>query len=169
MSSVHHCPHIAIIESPGSDDVKIGRAEGKALGEALRLAEIEHNYYSAANIAGFDDCLAKIAHDSRTTIKNGVPLFRMLFLHLSMHGNERGVGLTDGEFISWSELGDKLLQVASNSRMSRLHSNRLYVFMLWPSRRKYGRWQTAIAVLRHRWSEKKRRLVRFIGSVFRLL
>jgi hypothetical protein len=114
-SSVSHCPHIAIIESPGREDVKIGRAEGRALDEALRLAGIERNYYTAANLVEFDDCLARIEGDSHATLVNGTPLFRMLFLHLSMHGNAHGVALTNDQFVSWSDLGDKLLRLASKS------------------------------------------------------
>lgn len=94
---------VYVIESPSADDLLDGRTEGDALVRSLDLAQIPRWY-------------------SLVTDKN--TLFRALgnrliaawnchkvppILHLSMHGNTDGVGLTCGDFLNWGELRQLLL------------------------------------------------------------
>ncbi len=111
-NSVRHCPHIAIIESPGMSDFRAGRVEGKSLSGMLTLAGVEHRYFLVNDTVSLDRCIDQVAVESQTTMDNNVPLFRMLYIHLSMHGNEEGVQLTDGQFIPWRGLAERLLRLA---------------------------------------------------------
>ena len=89
---------VHIIESPSSMDLLDGRTEGHSLCESLMLAGIPASY-----------CLAT---DKRSLIESvGNRLLSAWrkhevspILHLSMHGSEQGIGLTNGEVISWDQL-----------------------------------------------------------------
>lgn len=93
---------VYVIESPSALDLLDGRTEGRLLCEALQLAGIPHWYSLAASRATFVEAL-----DAR--LKQAWDQFRVPpILHLSVHGNERGVALTDGAFIPWYELRQML-------------------------------------------------------------
>jgi len=94
---------VAAIESPASHDLLDGRSEGRALCEALELANIPHSYSLATDrealrIALGDRLRAAARHHGKVPI-----------IHLSMHGNAEGVGLTSGDFFTWDELRIELL------------------------------------------------------------
>lgn len=93
---------VHIIESPSADDLLDGRTEGRVLGEALRLAEIPHSYNLPTTVQAFrkalhDRLLDAWKHHQQPPI-----------VHLSMHGNNDGVALTDGTFLSWTDLRHSL-------------------------------------------------------------
>ncbi len=94
---------VHIIESPSSGDLLDGRTEGRALNEVLELAQIPR-WYSLVT----DRKTLEVALGPRL-----IEAWRYWqtppVLHLSMHGNQEGVGLTSGEFVSWHDLRQVLL------------------------------------------------------------
>lgn len=96
---------VNIIESPSSQDLLDGRTEGRMLLESLKLAEIPAAYSLATDSATLQQAIdVRLREAARLTQK--VPI-----LHFSMHGNEDGVQLTSGEFVTWAQLYDQLLPV----------------------------------------------------------
>ena len=93
---------VHIIESPSANDLLDGRTEGRALSEILSLAKIPHFYSLATSWETFNTAL-----DTRL-IKAYDHFQQPPILHLSMHGDQEGVGLTDNTFISWAELQELL-------------------------------------------------------------
>jgi len=79
--------------------------EGGALHAALRQARIPCRYYLATNKGMFESALDYIAKQ-RHHAPQGI------VLHISCHGNEDGIGLTDGGFFAWDELHPVLLNFA---------------------------------------------------------
>lgn len=94
---------VHIIESPSATDLLDGRTEGRALGEALTLASIPFWY--------------NLAIDRSTLVQAVGPrlleawkaLGKLPILHLSMHGNQNGIALSNGDFLTWHELRQMLL------------------------------------------------------------
>lgn len=89
---------VYVIESPSATDLLDGRTEGRALSEALRLSEIPHWYSLASTEEAFSEALS-----SRLRQAMGHAGLAPI-IHLSMHGNQNGVALTDGTFMSWHSL-----------------------------------------------------------------
>ena len=89
---------VAVIESPSSRDLLDGRTEGRALCEALRLADIPHSYSLATDRGTLSESLGNRLRAAAKQYGT-VPI-----IHFSMHGNTDGVQLTNGEFITWYEL-----------------------------------------------------------------
>ena len=98
-------PCVNIVESPSSEDLIMERQEGVALQEALRLAQVPCRHYLATNKETFRLALDFIAKERH---HNPQPIV----LHISCHGNDAGIGLTNGEFFSWDELHCVLLDFA---------------------------------------------------------
>jgi hypothetical protein len=96
---------VHIVESPSADDLLSDQVEGRALCGALHLARIPHVYNLASNRDTFRAALAM-----RLVQALNMPSLQGLrpILHLSMHGNDSGVELTSGEFISWDDLHSDL-------------------------------------------------------------
>jgi hypothetical protein len=94
---------VYVIESPSPADLLDGRTEGRVLSEALALAGIAHTYSVAADALTFDIALGQRLVDAWKQHQQP-PI-----LHLSMHGNAEGVGLTNGDFLTWDQLRAKLL------------------------------------------------------------
>lgn len=90
---------IYIIESPSSTDILDNRKEGYALSEILKLADIQNQYYNVVDRKNLFECLNRIHNDAKT-INGGLG---HVIMHISMHGNSDGLGLTNEEFISWKE------------------------------------------------------------------
>jgi hypothetical protein len=89
---------VHIIESPSADDLLNGRAEGRALNEILNLANIPHCYNLATTKQTFHTALETRLNEA----SNNFQVYPIL--HLSMHGNEKGIGLTDNTFLPWTDL-----------------------------------------------------------------
>lgn len=94
---------VYIIESPSSRDLLDGRTEGRALSEALGLAEIPHYYSLASSKAMLLESLGSRLNQAWQSMAC------MPILHLSMHGNSEGISLTDGDQLSWHDLRQALL------------------------------------------------------------
>jgi hypothetical protein len=94
---------VHIIESPSPSDLLDGRTEGRALSEAMRLADIPHWYSLAVDRASLREALGPRLGLAYETLQ------KLPIVHLSMHGNADGIALTNGEFLSWHDLRTELL------------------------------------------------------------
>jgi hypothetical protein len=94
---------VYVVESPSADDLYDGRTEGRVLTEAFQLAGIKNRYIVAA---GRDQFQRALGHDFATAVRQvgAVPI-----LHLSAHGCDEGIGLTDGDLVTWDQLRDLLM------------------------------------------------------------
>jgi hypothetical protein len=93
--------YIHIIESPSSEDIMDERREGELLTKGLKLLGIPHKYYLVIDQKTFLKALTeKIEHDNKEL---GIPI-----LHLSSHGDNLGIKLSDQSFIRWHELAPHL-------------------------------------------------------------
>jgi len=98
---------VHIVESPSADDLLDGRTEGRVLREALRLAGISQWYSLATNRQTFFKALEE------SLVKAWGYHKQPPILHLSMHGDNEGIGLTDRTFLSWEELRHILTPVTN--------------------------------------------------------
>jgi hypothetical protein len=94
---------VYIIESPSAEDLLEGRAEGRALSEVLALAGIPYSYNLVTNLETWNIALGSRLQDADNCYPGRVPI-----LHLSLHGNERGVALTDDTVFLWNQLKKEL-------------------------------------------------------------
>ena len=99
---------VYVIESPSDADLLDGRTEGRSLCEALRLAEIPRWYSLVTTSKTFEESIG--GRLSEALSQRRLPPI----IHLSMHGNNDGIGLTNGDFISWEDLR-KLLAPLTNA------------------------------------------------------
>lgn len=113
---------VYIVESPQNSDLRVGRAEGKALCQALTLAEIPHRYSLVTDLKTLRQALGPKLVEAWTTL-NKFPI-----LHLSMHGNQEGISLTnESDFLSWNSLRQELLPL--NRVMSQVPNGGLLICM----------------------------------------
>lgn len=97
---------VYVIESTAPHDLLDGRTEGRVLIEALLMAGIPHWYSLASDRATLLESLGNRLLEACRHHNNKLPI-----LHLSMHGSQQGVALTNGEFISWHDLRGILLSL----------------------------------------------------------
>jgi hypothetical protein len=95
---------VHIIESPSANDLLDGRTEGRSLSEILNLAGTPYCYNLVTNLETFDIALNKRLLDA---FKKGKCQLAPI-LHLSMHGDENGIALTDDTVLSWDNLRELL-------------------------------------------------------------
>lgn len=67
------------------------------MGEMLRLSGIDYQYYDIQDAASFSNSFDLLID----RVLNSPKELGAINLHISMHGNQDGVGLTSGDFISW--------------------------------------------------------------------
>ena len=96
---------IYIIESPSSKDVFDARSEGKLIQQALAIAEIQATLKVAVDRERFMDAL--LACEEQLISQR----VQVLVLHISAHGNEKGIQLTNKEFLAWADLEKRLGQL----------------------------------------------------------
>jgi hypothetical protein len=109
---------VYIIESPSDVDLVDGKTEGRTLCEQLKLSEIPHAYGLATTRKTLELCLTDRLSNVWTANPGLAPI-----LHLSMHGDVNGIGLTNGDYLTWSDLR-KLL-----GPLTRILNNKLLVCM----------------------------------------
>jgi hypothetical protein len=104
-------PHVCILESPSAQDILDNRREGFALSEALGLAGIRNEYFAICDRDTLGIAVKRVcafaASRKLSPLTGAAGEFfshPRLFLHFSGHGNEDGLGLTNGDFIPWEEL-----------------------------------------------------------------
>lgn len=89
---------VLIVESVSPSDMIVGRNEGEGLKQVLSLLAVP---CAVINVLSKADMLTALK-----VFRNGG--FR--HLHVSCHGNSKGIGLTDGDFIPWDELASMISQ-----------------------------------------------------------
>ena len=92
---------IYILESPSTKDISENRREGDSLFSALKLCEINSDYLLINSIDSLIDATNKIAADVNKRQYGKIPV---PYIHLSLHGNEDGVGLSNGNIVTWKDL-----------------------------------------------------------------
>tara|TARA_R110001592_G_C12867817_1_gene723458 strand:+ start:71 stop:718 length:648 start_codon:yes stop_codon:yes gene_type:complete len=118
MTNLKKTVKIYIIESQSDRDILHKRTEGKALSSGLELAGINHNYFQVINKKMLDECFEIIIADIIACRRNG--MFAPYF-HFSAHGNEQGIGLTNGDFLDWNNLREKIDYI--NSKLTMIRPN----------------------------------------------
>lgn len=98
---IQHRVHV--IESPNARDLLQDRREGAALFQALKLAEAEVTYSMAATLETAKEAIRALARAEESAHE-----FHLPFIHISAHGSEAGIHLTDGSTFDWDDLRDEL-------------------------------------------------------------
>lgn len=105
-----------LLESDREEDLQLGltegATEGAALSEALKLAQVPNRRFTVVDKNELLECLVCIQREHvqslQTMALTGDPAF-ICWLHFSCHGNEDGLGLSGGDFLTWGELRSALL------------------------------------------------------------
>ena len=95
---------VYIVESPSGDDLYHKRFEGEILSKALALADIPSEHRLAVDLAAFN---AALTHQLQSYLSSSQG--RLPVLHISAHGSEDGIVLTDGTKIDWIQLREKIM------------------------------------------------------------
>jgi hypothetical protein len=101
--------YVHIIESPSDDDLFYGRQEGRLLMEGLGLAGIPCRYRLAINENVFKRAFGELRELSNNRADNFI-------IHISAHGNETGIVLSDGSPMIWDKLKGLLSPISSTSK-----------------------------------------------------
>ncbi|HEX7870704.1 MAG TPA: hypothetical protein VF455_11395 [Chryseobacterium sp.] len=96
---------IYIIESPSNDNLDIAQLEGDALYRALELANCDVTYKLVTSLEEFSEAFEFIIKDfyEKKGKFNAMP-----FIHISAHGDENGIELTNGDEVDWIDFKDEL-------------------------------------------------------------
>jgi hypothetical protein len=86
---------VHIVESPSADDFLAERHEGAVLRAALRHAQLPVRLHTTVDAQRFGKALAAVVGDYERN-QDSFPI-----IHLSMHGNDGGIGLTNGDTLDW--------------------------------------------------------------------
>jgi len=92
---------VYIIESPSSKDFYEGRSEGDLIEKAVSLNSIPCILKVIVSKETLKDALKTGIYEGMVKNKNLLPI-----IHLSAHGSQEGVQLTDKNVLKWSELRD---------------------------------------------------------------
>lgn len=97
---------VYIIDSPSPHDLFEGYTIGMALRDALKAIRIPHFYTLAANREMLNSAMqSKLMNCIHEMQSYGQAADAIPLIHLCMHGNNDGVGLTDkNDFLCWQEL-----------------------------------------------------------------
>ncbi|WP_405368094.1 hypothetical protein [Nonlabens sp. Asnod2-A12] len=99
---------VYIIESPNQEDIEEDRIEGKALFEALTLANCDVIYSLIESKADFIEAMEFIIEDF--FVQKG-KWTSMPYIHISAHGDEDGIELTNGDLFDWSDFKIELEKI----------------------------------------------------------
>lgn len=96
---------IYFIESPSPADLLRGRNEGDALARVLSLGDLNVVYYLCVSLDSIDIAIGDIADKilNQEDYDTAFP-----FIHVSAHGSEDGIELTDGDLLLWDQLTNRL-------------------------------------------------------------
>lgn len=90
---------IFVVESPSAEDLYLSRSEGGIIKQAANLNEIPYWVTTTINLETFK----KSFNDGLINALNQYPRF-LPIIHISAHGNQDGIQLSSGDFISWEQL-----------------------------------------------------------------
>ena len=94
---------VFVIESPSSVDLYHRRSEGEIIQQATNLNQIPCVVKTAINYDAFEASLKIGLKDAMEQLPGLIPI-----LHISAHGFEDGIQLSNGETISWVKLATLL-------------------------------------------------------------
>ena len=97
---------VYIIESPSDENLLEQKTEGKSLSSIFELSEIPYDYYLVTTEKTLKQAFESIKEDVLDLQDDY--LFVWPIIHISCHGNEEEIGLTDNSRIQWSVLNDLL-------------------------------------------------------------
>lgn len=87
---------VYVIESNRPDEIAAGMSEAAALSHVLHFSGIPVKVAAGHDKGSLGTSLAALVQQA---LPYGIPV-----VHISSHGNEQGIFLTSGEFVSWGEL-----------------------------------------------------------------
>ncbi|BCZ48440.1 hypothetical protein psyc5s11_45070 [Clostridium gelidum] len=93
---------VYIIESPNGMDLLEKRTEGKAMTQMLEMSEVPYEYFLATTEEVFKVAFELIKEDV-IELQDSYA-FVWPIIHISCHGNSKGIALTDNNFIPWTSL-----------------------------------------------------------------
>ena len=99
---------VYIVESPSPKELYEGMSEGELLERALSLADIECERRLVVNRDMFEEAIGQDFTEAVEDSDCWPPV-----LHFSLHGDESGIELTNGDEVSWDELREMLIPVNS--------------------------------------------------------
>jgi len=99
--------YVYVVESPSSRDLLDRGLEGRVLTEALALSGIDFVYNVATDEETLVECL--FTRFDETLQSDGY--VRLPILHISAHGSNNGLQLTNKSFISWEVLKNRISAV----------------------------------------------------------
>jgi hypothetical protein len=99
---------VHIVESPGPAEFLSNTQERDAMHHFLDQLGIAHRTYVAVNRDCFAGALAKVMESPNEGTNPRIPI-----LHISAHGNEEGIALTDGQHLDWPSLARALTIINS--------------------------------------------------------
>jgi len=94
---------VFVIESPSAVDLYHRRSEGEIIRQAVELNGIRCAVKTAINLQSFHACLAVGLVEQMSVQAGFMPL-----LHISAHGSNDGIQLSDGYIMPWHELREHL-------------------------------------------------------------
>lgn len=97
---------VFVIESPSAVDLYHRRSEGEIIRQAVELNGISCVVKTAINLQAFHACLA-VGLAEQMSIQTGF----MPLVHISAHGSNDGIQLSDGYIMPWCDLREHLRPV----------------------------------------------------------
>lgn len=97
---------VYIVESPSASDIYHGRSEGGLVAQALSLDLIPCVARTAINPVAFFAALKIGLLEAMGNFREHLPI-----LHLSAHGGESGLQLSNEHIISWNQLRDLVIPI----------------------------------------------------------
>jgi len=98
-----------IIESPSSVDLYNDRYECGMLCELARLNGVSHSRKIVTDKRVFEYSISGDIHQTISTLLAAGPVIPII--HISCHGSDKGISLTSGELITWTELCKLLVPI----------------------------------------------------------
>lgn len=98
---------VYIIESPSGIDIYHRRSEGEILSQALSLAGIPFAHKTAVNLEAF---IASLTIGLGEYLKEQTGDL-LPAIHISAHGNEKGIQLTSKEIVGWDRLRNLIMPI----------------------------------------------------------
>ncbi|MBT6045782.1 MAG: hypothetical protein HN561_15565 [Candidatus Scalindua sp.] len=97
---------VYIIESPSEVDIYHNTSEGILLSQSLGLQQIPCSLRTAISQNAFEAALKIGLEEQMKIFPNLLPI-----IHISAHGNQEGVALSNGNLITWRNLREYLLPI----------------------------------------------------------
>lgn len=97
---------VYVIESPSASDAYWDRSERDVVKRALWLHDMHCSAELVTSAGMFRETLNEILTQARRT-----SVEQTLIIHISSHGNEEGLQLTNGDTLTWGDLRELLLPI----------------------------------------------------------